>query len=53
MTQKLDQKARDNMHKPGFKESALYARIFKIRKLIEEIEEIAENRARKELNQQP
>ena len=49
MTQDLTQKARDNMHKPGYKNSALYARIVKIRKSLEEIEDMVEQEARKEL----
>ena len=49
MTQDLTQKARDNMHKPGYKNSALYARIVKIRKTLEEIEDMVEQEARKEL----
>ena len=49
MTQDLTQKARDNMHKPGYKNSALYARIVKIRRSLEEIEDMVEQEARKEL----
>ena len=49
MTQDLVQKARDNMHKPGYQNSALYARLHKIRKALEELEDMVEREARKEL----
>ena len=49
MTRDLVQKARDNMHKPGYQNSALYARLYKIRKELEALEDMIEREARKEL----
>lgn len=37
------------MHKPGYRNSAIYARLVKIRKSIQEIEDMVEKEARKEL----
>lgn len=49
MKQDITQKARNNMHKPGYRNSALYTRIIKARKMLEELEEMVEKEARKEL----